>query len=52
MSFMLWSAGALQVLWVISAVLASIAMLSSVLLLWGAIDSGNPTGVFQRWGLP
>ncbi|WIA12441.1 hypothetical protein OEZ85_012477 [Tetradesmus obliquus] len=42
----------LKVLWVISAVLASIAMLSSILLLWAAIDSGNPAGVFQRWGLP
>jgi H+-transporting ATPase len=46
------SGTALQVLWVISAVLASIAMLSSILLLWAAIDSGNPTGIFQRWGLP
>lgn len=27
-------------------------MLSSILLLWAAIDSGNPAGVFQRWGLP
>lgn len=42
----------LQVLWLVSAVLASIALLSSVLILWAALDAGNPAGIFQRWGLP
>lgn len=42
----------LQVLWVISSVLASIACLSSLILLWAALDSNNPNGIFHKFGLP
>jgi H+-transporting ATPase len=42
----------LQVLWVVSTVLAAIACLSSLLLLWGALDSANPVGMFAKFGLP
>jgi H+-transporting ATPase len=33
-------------------VLAAIACLSSLLLLWAALDSGNPAGILQKMGLP
>jgi hypothetical protein len=44
--------GLLQVLWVISTVLAAIACLSSLILLWAALDSGNDNGIFRKFGLP
>jgi len=38
---------------VVSVALSAVAMASSLLLLWAALDSGNPEGVFQSWfGLP
>jgi hypothetical protein len=40
------------VLWVVSSVLAAIACLSSLLLLWAALDSGNPGAIFGKLGLP
>lgn len=42
----------LAVLFVTSAVLAAVACGSSLLLLWGALDSNNPDGWFAAWGLP
>lgn len=42
----------LKVLWVVSTVLAAIACLSSLLLLWGALDASNPKGMFAAFGLP
>jgi hypothetical protein len=42
----------MQVLWCVSSVLAAIACLSSLLLLWAALDSGNPGSVFTAFGLP
>lgn len=42
----------LQVLWCVSTVLAAIACLSSLLLLWAALDSGNPGSLFTAFGLP
>jgi len=42
----------LKVLWCVSTVLAAIACLSSLLLLWAALDSGNPGSIFGAFGLP
>jgi len=42
----------LKALWTVSSVLASVALLSSLLLLWAALDSWNPHGVFHKMGLP
>jgi len=43
----------LKVLFTISIVLAGVAMASSLLLLWAALDSGNPNGAMQHaFGLP
>lgn len=42
----------LPVLFLISTVLAAVACVSSLLLLWGALDSYNPNGWFASWGLP
>lgn len=42
----------LPVLFVTSGVLAAVACGSSLLLLWGALDSNNPDGWFASWGLP
>lgn len=39
-------------LWCISTVLAAIACLSSLILLWAALDSGNAGSVFSAFGLP
>jgi hypothetical protein len=36
----------------VSTVLAAIACLSSLLLLWAALDSGNPGCIFFKFGLP
>lgn len=36
----------------VSTVLASIACLSSLILLWAALDSNNPYGAFKAFGLP
>lgn len=36
----------------VSTVLAAIACLSSLLLLWGALDASNPKGMFAAFGLP
>jgi H+-transporting ATPase len=33
-------------------VLSIVALLSSLLLLWAALDSWNPHGLFHRIGLP
>ena len=35
-----------------STVLAIIACVSSLILLWAALDSGNPGSVFSAFGLP
>eukprot|EP00245_Coleochaete_scutata_P008875 TRINITY_DN27_c0_g1_i1.p1 TRINITY_DN27_c0_g1~~TRINITY_DN27_c0_g1_i1.p1 ORF type:complete len:978 (-),score=232.32 TRINITY_DN27_c0_g1_i1:433-3366(-) len=43
----------LRVLFTVSSVLAVVAFASSLLLLWGALDSGNrKNGLFQAFGLP
>lgn len=42
----------LKVLWCVSTVLAAIACLSSLLLLWAALDAGNPGSIFSKFGLP
>ena len=41
----------LKVLFLISSVLGGVACLSSLILLWAALDSWNPQGVFQKWGM-
>ncbi|CAG9466903.1 unnamed protein product [Pedinophyceae sp. YPF-701] len=42
----------LRVLFLISSVLGSIACVSSLILLWAALDSHNPSGVFAALSLP
>jgi H+-transporting ATPase len=42
----------LRVLFLTSSILAAVACGSSLLLLWCALDSYNPSGVFQAFGLP
>lgn len=42
----------LKALFVISSVLGAIACVSSLLLLWGALDSHNPDGMFAAFNLP
>ena len=42
----------LRVLFLVSSVLGSVTCLSSLILLWAALDSHNPDGVFQALGLP
>lgn len=41
----------LKCVFLISTVLAAVAMLSSLLLLWWILDSWTPGGLFQEWGL-
>jgi H+-transporting ATPase len=38
-------------LFIVSSVLGGVACLSSLLLLWCALDSWNPDGVFMKWGI-
>lgn len=42
----------LPVLFTVGSVLAAVAGASSLLLLWAALDSWNPDGWFQAWGIP
>ncbi|KAI8475078.1 MAG: hypothetical protein J3K34DRAFT_517717 [Monoraphidium minutum] len=42
----------LKALWAIAAVLSLTALASSLLLLWAALDSWNPNGLFAKFGLP
>lgn len=42
----------LPVLFVVSIVLGGVACLSSLIMLWAALDSWNEGSVFDRWGLP
>ena len=42
----------LKALWAIAAVLSVVALVSSLLLLWAALDSWNPHGLFARFHLP
>lgn len=42
----------LPALFLVSSVLAGVACVSSLLLLWGGLDSWNPDGWFQSWGIP
>ncbi|GBF93619.1 H+-transporting ATPase [Raphidocelis subcapitata] len=42
----------LVALWAVSIVLSIVALLSSLLLLWAAVDSGNPGSLFSKMGLP
>ena len=42
----------LRALFVTSASLGGVACLSSLLLLWGALDSHNPNGLFAAFNLP
>jgi hypothetical protein len=41
----------LQVVFAVGSVLAGVACVSSLLLLWWCLDSWNPTGVFQTIGI-
>ncbi|GLC35933.1 hypothetical protein PLESTB_000520800 [Pleodorina starrii] len=41
----------LPALFTTSIVLGLVACGSSLLLLWAALDSWNPSGIFQKWGL-
>ncbi|GFR41407.1 hypothetical protein Agub_g2090 [Astrephomene gubernaculifera] len=41
----------LKVLFAVSIVLGGVACGSSILLLWAALDSWNPDGIFQKWGM-
>jgi len=41
----------LRELFVVAGVLGLVACLSSILLLWGALDSGNPHGLFAGFGI-
>lgn len=41
----------LRELFAVAAVMGLIACLSSLLLLWGALDSGNPNGLFAAFGI-
>ena len=41
-----------QALFLVSAVLGAVACGSSLLLLWAALDSHNPSGLFHKWGMP
>ncbi|KAG2442961.1 hypothetical protein HXX76_003035 [Chlamydomonas incerta] len=41
----------LPALFGISIVLGMVACGSSLLLLWAALDSWNPSGIFQKWGI-
>ena len=36
----------------VASVLALVALGSSLLLLWAALDSNNPAGLFAKMGLP
>jgi H+-transporting ATPase len=40
-----------QALFTTSIVLGMVACGSSLLLLWAALDSWNPAGIFQKWGI-
>ena len=40
-----------QALFTISVVLGLVACGSSLLLLWAALDSWNPNGIFHKWGI-
>ena len=42
----------LPALFTVAAVMACVTCISSLILLYGALDSWNPNGWFQRWGLP
>lgn len=42
----------LKVLWVVSSVLAAVACVSSLILLWAALDAAAPGSLFSRMGLP
>ena len=42
----------LKALFLIGLVLASVALCSSLLLLYCLLDSNNPNGLFGRWGIP
>ena len=42
----------LPALFATSVILGSVACGSSLLILWAALDSWNPTGLFAKWGLP
>mmetsp|Transcript_14681 Transcript_14681/g.43032 ORF Transcript_14681/g.43032 Transcript_14681/m.43032 type:complete len:940 (+) Transcript_14681:400-3219(+) len=42
----------LRALFMTSIILGVVAMGSSLLLLWACLDSYNPDGIFQKWGLP
>lgn len=42
----------LKALWLISVVLSVVALGSSILLLWAALDSWNDNGIFRKMGLP
>lgn len=41
----------LKALFSISCILGAVACGSSLLLLWASLDSWNPDGIFQKWGL-
>ncbi|EFJ47104.1 hypothetical protein VOLCADRAFT_105176 [Volvox carteri f. nagariensis] len=41
----------LPALFVVSIVLGMVACGSSLLLLWAALDSWNPDGIFHKWGI-
>ncbi|KXZ56375.1 hypothetical protein GPECTOR_1g332 [Gonium pectorale] len=41
----------LRSLFAVSIVLGAVACGSSILLLWAALDSWNPDGIFQKWGM-
>lgn len=41
----------LPALFAISSILGAVACGSSLLLLWAALDSWNPEGIFQKWGI-
>ncbi|KAG2499210.1 hypothetical protein HYH03_002791 [Edaphochlamys debaryana] len=41
----------LTVLFAVSCVLGAVACGSSLLILWAALDSWNPDGIFQKWGM-
>jgi H+-transporting ATPase len=41
-----------QVIFTVASVMAAVALGSSLLLLWAALDSHNPTGLFAKMGLP
>ena len=42
----------LRAIFTVASVLAGVACISSLLLLWGALDSHNPRGIFRKFGLP